>query len=81
MMTVNAFWFGFLIAMVVILVLVIVLALIKAKQDEREWEEYQPTDEELQYALKEITGKKFKITRSDDGYMVGEMVEDDDNES
>ena len=79
-MLVNPFWFGFLIAMVVVLVFVIALAFIKARQDEREWQEYQPTEEELQRALSEITGKKFKIVQKN-GYMVGEMVEDEEDES
>ena len=79
-MLVNPFWFGFLIAMVVVLVFVIALAFIKARQDEREWQEYQPTKEELQAALSEITGKKFKIVQKN-GYMVGEMVEDEEDES
>jgi len=67
--------------MVLVLVLVIALAFIKARQDEREWREYQPTEEELQAALSEITGKKFKIIRGKDGCMYGEMLEEDNDES
>ena len=77
MMTVNAFWFGFLIAMVIILVLIILLAFVKARQDEREWQEYQPTEKELEDALKEITGKRFKIVEKN-GHLVGEPLEEED---
>ena len=79
-MYVNPFWFGFLLAMVAMLVLVIVLAFVKAKQDEREWEEYQPTEEELEEALTEITGKKFRIVQRN-GHLVGEPIEEEKDES
>lgn len=76
-MYVNAFWFGFLIAMVVILVLTIVLALIKARQDEEEWLENQPTEEEIRESLEELTGKKFRMVKKG-RTTVWEMQEDED---
>ena len=79
-MLVNPFWFGFLIAMVAILILVLVLAFVKARQDEREWEEYQPTEEEFRKAIEELTGKKFRIVEKN-GFLVGEPLEDEEDES
>ena len=55
-MTINAFWFGFLIAIVVLMMLMMILAFIKARQDEREEEEV--SEEEFQKILNEMTGKK-----------------------
>ena len=78
-MLVNPFWFGFLIAMVVVLVLVILLAFIKARQDEREWEEYEPTEEEFEKALSEVTGKKFRIVQKN-GYLIGEAIEEEEQD-
>ena len=75
-MYVNAFWFGFLIAMVVMLILTLILAYIKGRQEENE-EEYQPTEEEVREALEEITGKKFKVVEKN-GYLVGEMIEEEE---
>jgi flagellar biosynthesis/type III secretory pathway M-ring protein FliF/YscJ len=75
-MYVNAFWFGFLIAMVVMLILTLILAYIKGRQEENE-EEHQPTEEEVREALEEITGKKFKVVEKN-GYLVGEMIEEEE---
>ena len=72
-MYVNAFWFGFLIAMVVILILTLILAYIKGRDEE----EYQPTEEEVREALEEITGKKFRVVEKN-GYLVGEMIEEEE---
>ena len=74
-MYVNAFWFGFLIAMVVILVLVILLAFIRARQEE---EEIDATPEEFKQILEEMTGKKFRIVERN-GYLVGEPIEEDED--
>ena len=76
-MYVNAFWFGFLIAMVVILILTLILAYVKGREEEKEWEEYQPTEEEVREALEEITGKKFRVVEKN-GYLVGEEIEDEE---
>lgn len=76
-MYVNAFWFGFLIAMVVILILTLILAYINGREEEKEWEEYQPTEEEVREALEEITGKKFQVVEKN-GYLVGEMIEEEE---
>ena len=74
---VNAFWFGFLIAIVTLLILTLILAYIKGRQEENE-EEYQPTKEEVREALEEITGKKFRIIEKN-GYLVGEEIEDEED--
>lgn len=76
-MYVNAFWFGFLIAIVTLLILTLILAYIKGRQEENE-EEYQPTKEEVREALEEITGKKFRIIEKN-GYLVGEEIEDEED--
>ena len=75
-MYVNAFWFGFLIAIVVLLVLTLILAYIKGRQEDEE-EEYHPTEEEVREALEQITGKKFKIVEKN-GYFVSEMIEEEE---
>ena len=75
-MYVNAFWFGFLIAIVTLLILTLILAYIKGRQEDQE--EYQPTEEEVREALKQITGKKFKVVEKN-GYLVGEEIEDEED--
>ena len=77
MMTVNAFWFGFLIAVVLVLVLLISVAFISARRSEREEEEI--SDQEYKEILEGMTGKKFKVVRKH-GYLVGEPVEDHDDD-
>jgi len=76
MMTVNAFWFGFLIAVVLVLVLLISVAFISARRSEREEEEI--SDQEYKEILEGMTGKKFKVVRKN-GYLVGEPIEDPDD--
>ena len=75
-MYVNAFWFGFLIAVVTLLILTLILAYVKSR-DEDEEEEYQPTEEEDREAKEQIIGKKFKIVEKN-GYLVGEMIEEEE---
>lgn len=77
MMTVNAFWFGFLIAVVLVLVLLISVAFISARRSERDEEEI--SDQEYKEILEGMTGKKFKVVRKN-GYLVGEPVEDHDDD-
>lgn len=77
MMTVNAFWFGFLIAVVLVLVLLISVAFISARRSERE--EKEISDQEYKEILEDMTGKKFKVVRKH-GYLVGEPVEDHDDD-
>ena len=77
MMTVNAFWFGFLIAVVRVLVLLISVAFISARRSEREEEEI--SDQEYKEILEGMTGKKFKVVRKN-GYLVGEPIEDHDDD-
>ena len=77
MMTVNAFWFGFLIAVVLVLVLLISVAFISARRSEREEEEI--SDQEYKEILEGMTGKKFKVVRKN-GYLVGEPIADPDDD-
>ena len=67
--------------MVVMLVFFITLAHFAGKrEDENCWQEYEPTEEEFRQVIEEITGKKFKIVEKN-GYLVGEPVEDEKDES
>ena len=77
MMTVNAFWFGFLIAVVLALVLLILVAFISARRSEREEEEI--SEQEYKEILEGMTGKKFKVVQRN-GYLVGEPIEDPDDD-
>lgn len=75
---VNAFWFGFLIAIVALLILTLILAYIKGRQDDRE--DCQPDEEEFAQVLKELTGKKFRVVEKN-GYLVGEPIPEDEEET
>ena len=77
MMMVNAFWFGFLIAIVLVMVLLITVSFVAARRSEQEEE----TMDEQQYKeiLEDMTGKKFKVVRKH-GYLVGEPVEGHDDD-
>ena len=75
---VNAFWFGFLIAIVTLLILTLILAYIKGRQDDRD--DYQPDEEEFAQILKELTGKKFRVVEKN-GCLVGEPIPEDEEET
>ena len=77
-MYVNAFWFGFLIAIVTLLILTLILAYIKGRQDDRD--DCQPDEEEFAQVLKELTGKKFRVVEKN-GYLVGELIPEDEEET
>ena len=76
MMTVNAFWFGFLIAIVLVMVLLITVAFVAARRSDQEEE---ISDQEYKEILEGMTGKKFKVVRKN-GYLVGEPIEDPDDD-
>lgn len=78
MMEVNAFWFGFLIAVVVILVLLLAVAFAAARRNDEEDIEISP--EEYKAALEQMTGKPMRVYRDKSGYLVGEAVEDPDDD-
>lgn len=70
-MVVNPFWFGVLMTIVVEIMVSVLLVIIReAKGDKRE-----VTEEELRQVLEDITGKKFRVVEKD-GYLIGEPVED-----
>lgn len=75
-MYVNAFWFGFLIAIVTLLILTLILAYIKGRQDDRD--DSQPDEKEFAQALKEL--KKFRVVEKN-GYLVGEPIPDEEEKS
>ena len=70
-MFVNPFLFGVLMTIVVEIMLSVILVIIReAKGDKRE-----VTEEDLRQFLEDITGKKFRVIEKD-GYLIGEPVED-----
>lgn len=70
-MFVNPFWFGVLMTIVVEIMLSVILVIIReAKGYKRE-----VTEEDLRQLLEDITGKKFRVVEKD-GYLIGEPVED-----
>ena len=78
MMTVNAFWFGFLIAVVVILVLLLAVAFAATRRNDEEDIEISPA--EYKAALEQMTGKPMRVFRDKNGYLVGEAIEDPDDD-
>ena len=80
MMTVNAFWFGFLIAVVVILVLLLAVAFASSMRNEEEGAEIDISPEEYKELLEKATGKKMRVFRDRHGYLVGEAIEDPDDD-
>ena len=79
-MMVNPFWFGVLMTLFAMMVIAMILAFISSKTNNDEYEDYEPTDEEVRQALEEITGKRFRVVRKN-GYLVGEEIGDRDDES
>lgn len=77
MMTVNAFWFGFLIAIVLVMVLLITVAFVAARRSDQEEEAMD--EQQYKEILEDMTGKKFKVVRKH-GYLVGEPIEDPDDD-
>ena len=73
MMQVNAFWFGFLIAIVAVMALIMITALIRANQ---EYSDDKMEEEEFKKTIEEMTGKKFRIVNRN-GVLVGEPMNDD----
>lgn len=71
-MYVNAFWFGFLIAIISVIVLLMVIAFISARRQE---EEEEITEEDIRQMLEDMTGKKFRIVEHD-GHLFAEMMGD-----
>lgn len=70
-MLVNPFWFGVLMTIVVEIMVSVLLVIIReAKGDKRD-----VTEEELRQVLEDITGKRFRVIEKD-GYLIGEPVED-----
>jgi len=66
-MTVNPFWFGFLMAIVALIVIGIIASLIRSKDDEGE---ITLTEEQFAMLFQELTGKP----------LYGESVEDKDDD-
>lgn len=79
MMTVNAFWFGFLIAVVVVMVLLLAIAFAAARRNVDE-PDFNISPAEYKAALEQMTGKKMRVYRDKNGYLVGEAIEDPDDD-
>lgn len=71
-MYVNAFWLGFLMAILAVLVLLMVMAFVNVRRREDEEAE---EDEEYQRILAKMDGKNFFVMTRD-GYLVGSEVPD-----
>lgn len=78
-MVVNPFWFGVLITIFALFVFMFILAYVHSKKSES-WEEYEPTEEEFRKAIKEISGKNVRVVKKD-GFLIGEIIEDSEDES
>lgn len=79
MITINAFWFGVLMTLFALFVFMFIMAYVHAKKSE-DYEEYDPSEDEFREALEEMTGKNFRIVRKN-GFMIGEIIGDDEDES
>lgn len=73
-MTVNPFWLGVLMTIVAELVVLIIAAMVNSHRAA-----YEEKDDGLEEMLSQIEGKKVRIVRKN-GYLIGEMLEDDDDE-
>ena len=79
MMEVNAFWFGFLIGVIAVFVLIMLVSLFGNRSGEKT-EEIEISPEEYKAALESLTGKPMHVFRDSNGYLVGEPVEDPDDD-
>lgn len=75
-MYVNPFWFGVLMTVVGFVVVMIVIAIVRSSDPH---DDTDITPEEYQKFLEHMTGKKCRVYFQD-GYLVGEEVEDDDDD-
>ena len=73
-MYVNGFWLGVLATLVVEIFIFIIAGIVNILKQER-YEEYEPSEEEFQKVLNDITGMKFEIKKVD-GHLVGVPVND-----
>ena len=79
MIEVNGFWLGVWVASTVILVLLIGIAMLAGRHSGSE-QEIDISPEEYKAALEKLTGKPMKIYRDSSGYLVGEPIEDPDDD-
>ena len=77
-MYVNAFVFGIVATLAALFILMTAQALINSALHQDDGEE-KLTEEEYRSILEEMTGKKFRIVNKN-GVMVGEPIEDDDDD-
>ena len=77
-MYVNAFVFGIVATLAALFILMTAQALINSALHPDDGEE-KLTEEEYRSILEEMTGKKFRIVNKN-GVMVGEPIEDDDDD-
>lgn len=75
-MYVNPFWFGVITTLAAELILSVIASAIRSACED---EEDDMSEEEFRKILTETTGKQFKVTLHD-GYMVGEPIEDKDDD-
>ena len=79
-MYINAFWFGLLIGVIAVVLLLIVVAFISGRHSEDEEEEVDISPAEYKAAMEKLTGQNIRVYRDKRGYLVGEAVEDPDDQ-
>lgn len=79
-MYVNPFWFGVLMTIVGFMALMLIIAIVRTLLDKGEAEDIDVDEEEYRQMMEELTGRKMKVYRSKDGYLVAEPEEEDDDD-
>ena len=79
MMEVNAFWFGFLIGVIAVFVLIMLVSLF-GNRSGAGTAEIDISEEEYRELLEKATGKPMRVYRDRRGYLVGEAIEDPDDD-
>ena len=79
MMEVNAFWFGFLIGVIAVFVVIMLVSLF-GNRSGGETTEIDISPEEYRELLEKATGKPMRVYRDRHGFLVGEAIEDPDDD-
>lgn len=79
-MVVNPFWSGFLIGIIVTVILIIFIGTIGHRDREKEFDDWNPTEEEYQQILEDVLGKQFRVWKDGDSIYAKPMDEDKTDE-
>ncbi len=77
-MWVNPFWLGILLTLVLEVIVAIIFSIVSGHRQEEE--EMEVSTDEYKKILEDMTGQKFNV-KVVNGYLVGEPVEDKDDEA